>query len=86
MFQICERDGDEVCIKCGTIQNIKSLQSSNAEYRVFSDDNKSSLRIRADVSCRDRIGGVLSLKPLRLENATSHETPEKSRQLETDLE
>ena len=48
-FEIDWRQGDRICQSCGAVQNSRSVENRDAEYRIFQDDEKSANKERASV-------------------------------------
>ena len=54
------RQGDRICRSCGTVQNNRSVENQEAEYRVFADDEKSGNKEHYS-QVNGRGGGSVSL-------------------------
>ena len=50
VFDIDMRHGDRVCVRCGTVQNSRSIESQEEEHRTFADDDKAESKKRAEIN------------------------------------
>merc|ERR1719353_1868247 len=64
VFDIDMRHGDRVCVRCGTVQNSRSIESQEEEHRTFADDDKSESKKRAEVQKDGQTGGKVGNKLL----------------------
>ena len=70
-FDIDWRHGDRVCMRCGIVQNTRSMESSDEEHRSFADDDNKEAKKRAEVN--DGVtGGRLGDQSLRAAQGLSN--------------
>ena len=50
IFDIDMRHGDRVCVRCGTVQNSRSIESQEEEHRTFADDDKAESKKRTEIN------------------------------------
>ena len=50
IFDIDQRHGDRVCVRCGTVQNSRSIESQEEEHRSFADDDKAESKKRTEIN------------------------------------
>ena len=50
IFDIDQRHGDRVCVRCGTVQNSRSIESQEEEHRTFADDDKAESKKRTEIN------------------------------------
>ena len=50
VFDIDMRNGNRVCMRCGTVQNSRSIESQEEEHRTFADDDKAESKKRAEIN------------------------------------
>ena len=61
IFDIDQRHGDRVCVRCGTVQNSRSIESQEEEHRSFADDDKAESKKRAETNDGKQGGPSLAL-------------------------
>ena len=61
IFDIDMRHGDRVCVRCGTVQNSRSIESQEEEHRTFADDDKGESKKRAENNDGKQGGPSLAL-------------------------
>jgi len=70
-FDIDWRHGDRVCMRCGIVQNTRSMESSDEEHRSFADDENKESKKRAEVN-DGTTGGRLGDQSLRAAQGLSN--------------
>ena len=63
IFDIDMRHGDRVCVRCGTVQNSRSIESQEEEHRTFADDDKAESKKRTEINDGKQGGPSLALAP-----------------------
>ena len=63
IFDIDMRHGDRVCVRCGTVQNSRSIESQEEEHRTFADDDKAASKKRTEINDGKQGGPSLALAP-----------------------
>lgn len=84
MFDIDYRHGDCVCVRCGTVQNARSIESQEEEHRTFADDDKAESKKRAEVN-DGRTGGSTADATLRAANSLANAGKQDKEEKKVDL-
>ena len=71
VFDIDMRHGDRVCVRCGIVQNSRSIESQEEEHRTFADDDKAESKKRAEIN-DGKQGGRTGDASLRTANALAN--------------
>jgi transcription initiation factor TFIIIB Brf1 subunit/transcription initiation factor TFIIB len=71
IFDIDMRHGDRVCVRCGTVQNSRSIESQEEEHRTFADDDKAESKKRTEIN-DGKQGGRTGDTSLRTANALAN--------------
>jgi len=82
IFDIDQRHGDRVCVRCGTVQNSRSIESQEEEHRSFADDDKAESKKRAETN-DGKQGGSTKDASLKTANALANaETGKEDKKLD----
>ena len=82
-FELDSRGGNEICSRCGVVQNCLSIASLEEEHRTFADDTDSDNKKRAEVQKDLRPGGLVPVANLKtVQQALSENKEENTKGLE----